>query len=51
MEKRKSNKIAVGVGKKLKYIFLEANFSPMFLHFERETGCPITEDLIELLTS
>ncbi|NEN88625.1 MAG: hypothetical protein F6K48_06705 [Okeania sp. SIO3H1] len=33
------------------FFFLEANFSPMFLHFERETGCPITEDLIELLTS
>ncbi|MGD1714551.1 ATP-grasp domain-containing protein [Dapis sp. BLCC M172] len=33
------------------FIFLEANFSPMFLHFERETGCPITENLIELLTS
>ncbi|NEQ73327.1 MAG: hypothetical protein F6K23_09735 [Okeania sp. SIO2C9] len=33
------------------FVFLEANFSPMFLHFERETGCPITEDLIELLTS
>lgn len=33
------------------YVFLEANFSPMFLHFERQTGCPITEDLISLLTS
>ncbi|MGB3510888.1 MAG: hypothetical protein WBA93_16985 [Microcoleaceae cyanobacterium] len=33
------------------FIFLEANFSPMFLHFERQTGFPITEDLIELLTS
>ncbi|NEP82640.1 MAG: hypothetical protein F6K39_33525 [Okeania sp. SIO3B3] len=33
------------------FVFLEANFSPMFLHFERETGCPITEDLIQLLTS
>ncbi|MEB3342662.1 hypothetical protein [Okeania sp.] len=33
------------------YIFLEANFSPMFLHFEKQTGCPITQNLIELLTS
>ena len=33
------------------FIFLEANFSPMFLHFEKQTGCPITEDLIELLIS
>lgn len=33
------------------FIFLEANFSPMFIHFERQTGCPITDDLIQLLTS
>ena len=33
------------------FVFLEANFSPMFLHFEKQTGCPITEDLIELLIS
>ncbi len=33
------------------FIFLEANFSPMFIHFERQTYCPITEDLIKLLTS
>ncbi|MCX7596446.1 MAG: hypothetical protein N2235_22365, partial [Fischerella sp.] len=25
------------------YVFLEANPSPMFLHFERQTGFPITE--------
>mgnify|MGYP006423478843 CR=1 FL=1 len=31
------------------YIFLEANFSPMFVHFERETGFPIGEKLAELL--
>lgn len=31
------------------YVFLEANFSPMFVHFERKTGAPITEKLIELL--
>lgn len=31
------------------YIFLEANPSPMFLHFERQTGFPITETLIQLL--
>ena len=33
------------------FIFLEANFSPMFINFERQTGCPITNNLIELLTS
>ncbi len=31
------------------YIFLEANFSPMFVHFERKTGFPITDNLIYLL--
>lgn len=31
------------------YVFLEANPSPMFLHFERQTGFPITEKLVELL--
>jgi glutathione synthase/RimK-type ligase-like ATP-grasp enzyme len=31
------------------YVFLEANPSPMFLHFERQTGFPITESLIQLL--
>lgn len=33
------------------YIFLEANFSPMFVHFERKTGFPITARLIDLLTN
>lgn len=32
-----------------KYYFLEANPSPMFIHFEKVTGYPITEKLIELL--
>jgi glutathione synthase/RimK-type ligase-like ATP-grasp enzyme len=32
-----------------KYIFLEANPSPMFLHFEKQTGFPITEKLLNLL--
>lgn len=32
------------------YIFLEANPSPMFLHFEQQTGYPITQQLVELLT-
>jgi glutathione synthase/RimK-type ligase-like ATP-grasp enzyme len=32
------------------YVFLEANFSPMFLHFERQTNFPITESLLNLLT-
>jgi hypothetical protein len=31
------------------YIFLEANPSPMFLHFERQTGFPITQALVQLL--
>jgi glutathione synthase/RimK-type ligase-like ATP-grasp enzyme len=31
------------------YVFLEANPSPMFLHFEKQTGFPITQRLVELL--
>ena len=31
------------------YVFLEANPSPMFIHFERQTGFPITEKLVSLL--
>lgn len=31
------------------YVFLEANPSPMFLHFERQTGFPITQQLVKLL--
>ena len=31
------------------YVFLEANPSPMFLHFEQKTGFPITEELVQLL--
>ncbi|GAA6619421.1 RimK family alpha-L-glutamate ligase [Scytonema sp. NUACC26] len=31
------------------YIFLEANPSPMFIHFENETGFPITQNLVNLL--
>lgn len=31
------------------YIFLEANPSPMFIHFENQTGFPITEKLVNLL--
>ncbi|MEW5857533.1 MAG: MvdC/MvdD family ATP grasp protein [Cyanobacteriota bacterium] len=33
------------------YVFLEANPSPMFLHFEQQTGFPITQELIHLLMS
>jgi glutathione synthase/RimK-type ligase-like ATP-grasp enzyme len=33
------------------YAFLEANPSPMFLHFEQQTGFPITEALVQLLIS
>ncbi|GAB4376630.1 MAG: ATP-grasp ribosomal peptide maturase [Elainellaceae cyanobacterium] len=33
------------------YVFLEANPSPMFLHFERQTHFPITKRLVELLTA
>lgn len=32
------------------YVFLEANPSPMFLHFEEQTGFPLTEKLVRLLT-
>jgi len=31
------------------YVFLEANPSPMFIHFERQTGFPITDTLVKLL--
>lgn len=31
------------------YIFLEANPSPMFLHFEKQTGFPITHQLVRRL--
>lgn len=31
------------------YVFLEANPSPMFLHFERQTGFSITQQLVNLL--
>ncbi|MEB3359728.1 MAG: hypothetical protein VKK04_23585 [Synechococcales bacterium] len=31
------------------YVFLEANPSPMFLHFEQQTGFPITQRLVEHL--
>lgn len=32
------------------FVFLEANPSPMFIHFERQTQYPITQTLIDLLT-
>ena len=31
------------------YVFIEANPAPMFLHFERQTGYPISETLMALL--
>jgi glutathione synthase/RimK-type ligase-like ATP-grasp enzyme len=31
------------------YYFLEANPSPMFIHFEQQTGYPVTDKLIDLL--
>ncbi|MGQ4650565.1 MvdC/MvdD family ATP grasp protein [Lyngbya aestuarii] len=33
------------------YVFLEANPSPMFIHFEKQTGFPITKELVKLLIS
>ena len=33
------------------YFFLEANPSPMFIHFEKQTGFPITQELVSLLTA
>lgn len=32
------------------YVFLEANPSPMFTYFEQQTGLPITQKLVDLLT-
>lgn len=32
------------------YIFLDAHPSPRFIHFEQQTGFPITEHLVQLLT-
>jgi hypothetical protein len=34
-----------------RYVFLEANPSPMFLGFERHSGVPLTEALTQLLTA
>ena len=34
-----------------RYVFLEANPSPMFLGFEARSGLPLTEALTELLTA
>lgn len=34
-----------------KFFFLEANPSPMFIHFEKMTGHPITQTLVDLLIS
>jgi hypothetical protein len=31
------------------YVFLEANPCPMFIHFERQTGYPISDRLVDLL--
>lgn len=33
------------------FVFLEANPSPMFIHFEQVTGFPITPALVQLLTT
>lgn len=33
------------------YVFLEANPSPMFLHEERQTNFPITQQLVKILIS
>ena len=37
------------IRRKDKLYFLEANFSPMYLFFEEQTGYPITNDLVQLL--
>jgi glutathione synthase/RimK-type ligase-like ATP-grasp enzyme len=31
------------------YVFLEANPAPMFMHFERMTGYPVSDRLAKLL--
>lgn len=33
------------------YVFLEANPSPMFVYFEKQTGFLITEALVQFLTT
>jgi glutathione synthase/RimK-type ligase-like ATP-grasp enzyme len=33
-----------------RYVFLEANPSPMFIGFESRCGLPLTESLLDLLT-
>ncbi len=32
------------------YVFLEANPAPMFIHFEKETGYPISDTLVKMLS-
>ena len=42
--------IDIRLNKKGEYVFIEANPAPMFIHYERMTGYPITDTLIKNLT-
>ncbi|MBQ8887769.1 MAG: hypothetical protein IJY61_08730 [Candidatus Gastranaerophilales bacterium] len=43
--------IDIRLSNKGEYVFIEANPAPMFIHAERVTGFPLTEELIKLLLS
>lgn len=42
--------IDIRLNKNGEYVFIEANPAPMFIHYERMTGYPITDTLIKNLT-
>lgn len=42
--------IDIRLNQKGEYVFIEANPAPMFIHYERMTGYPITDTLIKNLT-
>ena len=41
--------IDIRLSNKGEYVFIEANPAPMFIHAEKVTGFPLTEELIKLL--
>ena len=43
--------IDIRLSNKGEYVFIEANPAPMFIHAERVTGFPLTEELINLLVN
>ena len=42
--------VDIRLNQKGEYVFIEANPAPMFIHYERMTGYPITDTLIKNLT-